>query len=109
MPPDRILKCAACATPFLWLASEQDGPPPPLCTMCRRLAPQGGRQRGVVKWYSRGKGYGFITPAEGAEVFVHKSGLRGEQLSLRAGQLVEFSLTRGPRGAQADDIEVLTA
>ena len=109
MPADQILKCDACTTPFMWPVAEQGEPPPQRCPMCRRLAPPSGRVRGVVKWYSRGKGYGFITPVNGAEIFVHKSGLPPDQLSLRAGQLVEFSLTHGPRGVQAGDVEVLTA
>ncbi len=74
--------------------------------MCRKLAPAAGRQRGIVKWYSRGKGYGFISPAQGADVFLHKSGLRPEQTPC-AGQLVEFSITHGPRGVQASDVEIL--
>ena len=69
--------------------------------------PAPGRQRGLVKWYSRGKGYGFITPAEGADVFVHKSGLGATADSLRAGQLVEFGVSQGARGMQAEQVVVL--
>ena len=72
--------------------------------MC--LAPPAGRQRGIVKWYSRAKGYGFITTVQGADVFFHKSGLQEGQ-SPCAEQLVEFSLTQGPRGVQAEGIEFL--
>lgn len=83
------------------------GPLPDLCPGCRRLAPAAGRQRGLVKWYSRGRGYGFITPAAGPEVFVHKSALADEALSLRAGQLVEFGVSHGPRGIEAERVVVL--
>jgi CspA family cold shock protein len=76
--------------------------------MCERIAPAAGRKRGVVKWYSRGKGYGFITPVDGADVFVHKSGLREDQAPC-AGQLVEFAIGHGPRGAQAVEVEILRA
>jgi CspA family cold shock protein len=76
--------------------------------MCERIAPAPGRKRGIVKWYSRGKGYGFITGADGSDVFLHKTGLREEQAP-RAGQLVEFAIGHGPRGAQAVDVEALTA
>ena len=62
--------------------------------MCRRIAPAAGRQRGIVKWYSRGKGYGFITTVQGADVFLHKSAL-AEGQSPCAGQLVEFALSEG--------------
>jgi CspA family cold shock protein len=74
--------------------------------MCHRLAPAAGRQRGIVKWYSRGKGYGFISPIEGPDVFLHKSGLRPDQAPC-VGQLVEFSITHGPRGIQASDVAIL--
>jgi len=76
--------------------------------MCERIAPAVGRKRGIVKWYSRGKGYGFITSVDGADVFLHKSGLAEEQAP-RAGQLVEFAVGHGPRGAQAVEVEILVA
>jgi len=60
-----------------------------------------------VKWYSRGKGYGFITPIQGGDVFVHKSGLVGEAAALRVGQLVEFGVSHAARGAQAEQVVVL--
>ncbi len=105
---DLMLRCAECETPFIWAVEEQhDAPQPTLCPTCRWLAPAPGRQRGVVKWYSRGKGYGFITPLAGADVFVHKSGLAGDVPSLRAGQLVEFSVSHTARGAQAEQVVVL--
>lgn len=107
MTGDQTIKCTICRTTFLWTAAEQVGPKPDRCPMCRRLAPAGGRQRGVVKWYSRGKGYGFITTTEGADVFLHKSAL-GEGQAPGAGQLVEFALTHGPRGVQAEEIEILS-
>ncbi|MGQ9767917.1 MAG: cold shock domain-containing protein [Anaerolineae bacterium] len=75
--------------------------------MCRRLAPPPGRQRGLVKWFSRARGYGFITPADGPEVFLHRSGFASGQPLPRAGQLVEFTLSHGARGAQAEDTVIL--
>ena len=76
--------------------------------MCRRLAPAPGRQRGVIKWYSRAKGYGFITPVSGPEIFFHKSGLADSEAAPRVGQLVEFATGRGPRGMQAEGVVLLT-
>jgi CspA family cold shock protein len=103
-----VLRCAECATQFVWAAGEQTAQVrPALCPACQKLAPAPGRQRGVVKWYSRGKGYGFITPIQGADVFVHKSGLAAEATGLRAGQLVEFSVSHAARGAQAEAVTVL--
>lgn len=108
MSGDHLLRCAECDTQFVWTAGERHaGAQPALCPGCRRLAPAPGRQRGVVKWYSRGKGYGFITPAQGADVFVHKSGLVGESAALRVGQLVEFSVSHAARGAQAEQVVTL--
>jgi len=63
------------------------------------------RVSGTVKWFDRRKGYGFIAQAEGPDVFVHHSGIRGEGFrNLTAGQSVEFSVETGPRGLQAQDV-----
>lgn len=109
MPGDQLIRCAQCGTMFVWTPYEQasGAPKPTACPACRLLAPAAGRQRGVVKWFSRAKGYGFITPIAGPELFVHKSGLAAEQPSLRVGQLVEFGLAHGPRGVQAVDLVAL--
>jgi CspA family cold shock protein len=108
MAEDLVLNCSVCKTPFLWTAFEQArATPPDRCPMCRRIAPAAGRQRGLVKWYSRAKGYGFITPPTGPELFFHKSGLTQADASVTAGQLVEFAVGRGPRGLQAEQVTVL--
>jgi CspA family cold shock protein len=110
MAGDQLIKCSECGTVCVWTAGEQAaGSKPELCPMCRRLAPTAGQRRGVLKWFSRAKGYGFITPVEGPEIFVHKSGLVEGQPLPRAGQLVEFTLAHGPRGAQAEQLVVLDA
>lgn len=118
MANDQAIKCVVCKTPFLWTAAEQRAsalsfgasdppePRPDRCPMCRRLAPGVGRQRGIVKWYSRGKGYGFITTVQGVDVFLHRSVLHEGQAPC-AGQLVEFALAQGPRGVQAENLEIL--
>ena len=65
------------------------------------------RKLGEVKWFSRVKGYGFITPeGEGAEdVFVHFSAIRGEGFrNLREGERVEFGIEDSPKGPQAVDV-----
>jgi CspA family cold shock protein len=107
---DLLISCAECGVTFVWtIAEQQAGPRPELCPMCSRLAPAPGRSRGIVKWYSRAKGYGFITPAQGPDLFVHKSALDPDHPALRAGQLVEFSRTATERGAQAERVMVLEA
>ena len=61
--------------------------------------------KGKVKWFSNQKGYGFITPEEGADVFVHFSAIQGEGYkTLDEGQDVEFEITSGPKGDQATNV-----
>ena len=62
--------------------------------------------RGIVKWFSDQKGYGFITPEDGSkDVFVHHSAIQGDGFkSLREGQAVEFEVTSGPKGPQASNV-----
>ena len=63
--------------------------------------------KGKVKWFSNQKGYGFITPEEGDDVFVHHSEIQGEGYkSLEEGQEVEFEIKDGPKGKQA--VKVMT-
>ena len=58
--------------------------------------------RGKVKWFSNEKGYGFITPENGKDVFVHHSVIQGEGYkTLTEGQDVEMEITQGPKGEQA--------
>lgn len=58
--------------------------------------------RGKVKWFSNQKGYGFITPEDGKDVFVHFSAIQGDGFkTLEEGQEVEFEVENGPKGEQA--------
>ncbi len=64
--------------------------------------------KGKVKWFSNQKGYGFITPEEGNDVFVHHSAITGDGYkTLEEGQEVEFEITTGPKGEQATDVQKL--
>ena len=61
--------------------------------------------RGTVKWFNNQKGYGFITPESGSDVFVHHSAIQGEGYqSLDEGQAVEFEVKQGPKGAEAANV-----
>ena len=63
--------------------------------------------KGTVKWFNAEKGYGFITGEDGADVFVHFSGIAGEGYkSLEEGQNVTFDITEGNRGLQAVNVTV---
>ncbi len=64
------------------------------------------RIRGTVKWFSAEKGYGFITPEDGPDVFVHYSAIQSSGYrKLEAGDAVEFEITEGPKGKQASDVQ----
>ena len=66
------------------------------------------RETGTVKWFNPGRGYGFIERDEAEDVFVHHSNIRGEDhRSLEEGQRVEFTVTQGEKGLQAEDVIVL--
>ena len=66
------------------------------------------KSNGTVKWFNATKGYGFITTDEGNDVFVHFSAITGEGYkSLQENQKVEFTVTAGPKGPQAQDVKVL--
>lgn len=61
--------------------------------------------RGTVKWFNNQKGFGFISDAEGNDVFVHYSGLNMEGYkSLEEGQEVEYEVTEGAKGPQAINV-----
>ena len=61
--------------------------------------------KGTVKWFNNQKGYGFITPENGEDVFVHFSAIQGDGFkSLAEGDAVEFDITQGPKGQQAANV-----
>ena len=64
--------------------------------------------KGTVKWFSDQKGYGFITPESGNDVFVHHSVIQGDGFkTLSEGQEVELEIQDGPKGKQASTVVVL--
>ena len=63
------------------------------------------RVTGTVKWFNNAKGFGFITRDGGDDVFVHFRSIEGDGYkTLDEGQMVEFNLTQGPKGFQAEEV-----
>ena len=64
--------------------------------------------KGVVKWFSNQKGYGFITAessGSGKDIFVHFSSVQGDGFkTLSEGDQVEFEIASGPKGEQATNV-----
>jgi len=66
------------------------------------------RENGTVKWFNAKKGYGFISTESGEDVFVHYTSIRGDGYrALEDGQNVEFVITQGEKGPQAQDVVVV--
>jgi len=60
---------------------------------------------GTVKWFNETKGFGFIEQESGADVFAHFSAIVSEGFkTLAEGQRVEFTLSQGKKGPQAENI-----
>ena len=63
------------------------------------------RITGKVKWFNNSKGYGFIEQPGSADIFVHYSAIQGDGFkTLEEGQDVEFEVTQGPKGPQAEKV-----
>ncbi len=63
---------------------------------------------GTVKWFNESKGFGFIEQESGADVFVHHSAISGTGFkTLHEGQKVEFTVTQGQKGPQAENVVAL--
>lgn len=70
--------------------------------------PEGDRESGKVKWFNFSKGFGFITRDQGDDIFVHYRSIRGKgRRTLYEGQVVEFLVTEGEKGLQAEDVEII--
>ncbi|HYL92620.1 MAG TPA: cold-shock protein [Alphaproteobacteria bacterium] len=65
-------------------------------------------EQGTVKWFNASKGFGFITRQNGEDVFVHFSAIQSDGYrSLQEGQAVEFTVTKGKKGWQAENVRAL--
>ena len=60
---------------------------------------------GTVKWFNESKGFGFISQENGPDVFAHFSAIQGTGFkTLAEGQRVQFTVTKGQKGPQAENI-----
>lgn len=63
---------------------------------------------GTVRWFNDSKGFGFIERESGPDVFAHYSAIVGDgHKSLHEGQKVQFTVTQGQKGPQAENIEAI--
>ena len=61
--------------------------------------------KGTVKWFNEAQGVGFIAQESGPDVFAHYSAISSSGFkTLAEGQAVEFTITKGPKGPQAENI-----
>ena len=61
--------------------------------------------KGTVKWFNEAKGFGFLEQQSGPDVFAHFSAISSSGFkTLTEGQSVEFTVTQGPKGPQAENI-----
>lgn len=65
-------------------------------------------EQGTVKWFNDAKGYGFLSRPNGEDVFVHFSAIQSSGFrSLQEGQAVQFEVVKGPKGLQAESVQLL--
>jgi CspA family cold shock protein len=65
-------------------------------------------EQGTVKWFNDAKGFGFITRQSGEDVFVHHTAIKANGFrSLAEGQAVQFEVTKGQKGLQAENVQPL--
>ncbi|MGR9045920.1 MAG: cold-shock protein [Gammaproteobacteria bacterium] len=63
---------------------------------------------GTVKWFNADKGFGFIQQENGPDVFVHFRNIVGSGFkTLNEGQTVQFVVTQGQKGPQAEEVTVI--
>lgn len=114
-----VIAIACICSVFLaeWLPGESENPqnnekppakPGKKSNNQEQNEPSGPREQGVVKWFNYSKGYGFITRDNGEDLFVHFRSIQGSgRRVLNEGQSVEYTVTEGDKGLQADSVRAL--
>jgi cold shock protein len=91
-----------------WSEQLQQGQAPAVAAGARSGTKKVTMTHGTVKWFNGDKGYGFIAVEGGPDVFVHFSAITGDGYrSLQEGQQVEFDITQGQKGPQAENVTVI--
>jgi CspA family cold shock protein len=110
---DTLVTCQECGKQFVFTVEKQrqmaeqgrEVTSPELCDSCARQVKYGGKFHGRIKWFSMGKGWGFIVKDDGDEIFVHRDGIRstgeGTLPPLEEGSEVLFKVIETPKGPQA--------
>jgi len=95
-----------CKSPFNSVVIEMEDPRSKNSGLARQeLMAQ---YKGIVKWFSNAKGYGFIGRDDGLDVFVHYSAIQLDGYkTLKEGDEVEFDIVEGQKGQQADAVNCL--
>jgi CspA family cold shock protein len=74
-----------------------------------RTVPSGPKVKGKIKKLVRDRGFGFVRGDDGKEVFFHRSGLGAQDYdSLSEGDVVEYVVQEGPRGARAENVRAVS-
>jgi CspA family cold shock protein len=113
---DKMLTCERCGSQFVFTVTEQREMAergaelfePKFCPRCRTAEEPGVKLIGRVKWFDAYKGWGFITKANGEDIFVHRTGVEGYG-ALEDGQEVEFRIEQTPKGPAAVEVVPLPA
>jgi CspA family cold shock protein len=78
-------------------------------TAAARTVPAGPKVKGKIKKLVRDRGFGFVRGDDGKEVFFHRSGLGAQDYdSLSEGDIVEYVVQEGPRGARAENVRAVS-
>lgn len=113
---DQEITCKECGNQFIYRVEEQrqqvsmglELMTPELCPDCRvegEITP--GLRPGTVKWYRDDKHFGFLTQADGSEVFFHRSAVDGDAVEiLHEDVQIWYELTKTERGLQAINIHL---
>ena len=98
--------CFSC----YWVCSAEGAAHAPARQKKTRSKPSssGNKEIGSVKWFSASKGFGFITRDNGEDIFVHFRSIMGNgHRILREGQRVEFAVSEGTKGPQAEEVTAI--